>query len=86
MCSFSELRMAPLNRQASMLASGIFSTSAYLASMADRPEYDIGCFGKLEYLIADSQGGYFAAAAGGSPVKGDLSLGNFRLLFLFKRA
>ena len=75
MYSCSLVRMPPLNRQTSMLPSGIFSTSRTLPSVAQGHMHDVEGRGHVENLLVDGQDRDFAAAAGGRPVDRQFSLG-----------
>ena len=74
MYSCSLVRMPPLNRQTSMLPSGIFSTSRTLASTATGQKTMSNSGGHVEDLLVDRQHGDLAAAAGGGPVRGPVCL------------
>ena len=75
MYSCSLVRMPPLNRQTSMLPSGIFSTSRTLPSVAQGQKTMSKAAATSQDLVVDGQHGDFAAAAGGRPVDGQLALG-----------
>ena len=72
MCSFSELRTAPLKRVEVELAVLHRLDVGVLAVHGDRPEADVGGGRHVEDELVGVEHRDVAAAAGGAPVEGDL--------------